>query len=377
MDKNLIVQAYLNGDDLPNNMSIDEFENNPELMFLAILISGDKKLYDFCSDTVKKDYTFVNMLIRKFSDDKEFVEQVGDYYLANYRQEEPDDKIRILLLLIRTLERKGNEIELIKYRVPLAAAYHTDMISIADVIEQEPDKFGLGFNIMEETYDHDTDILDYYANQMVTSVFPLNITRLEDTLHKCNYKTETVLNTSPITFIVNHVKNYDKALAAYIALHPDVFKELAKSFLAVKDNWLTYNDMILFLKVNGFIDYVEPNEEWEFEDIATLVYIAAKYNVKEYFFNYGENDVSELFERYDEYISFSYPNLKEKNIFEQIDALFTSFRDKKYLLESEKVFNTIWNTRTIPEAREVVTEYIDSYLSDSKEGQIITFPPKK
>ena len=376
MDKNLIVQAYLKGDDLPNNISIDEFENNPELMFLAILSSGDKRLYDLCSNNVKKDFFFVNMLIRKFSDDKEFVEQVGDYYLANYNKEELNERIKILLLLIKTLDRRDNNIELFKYRVPLSAIYQTDMVSIADVIEEEPDKFGLGFNIIEETYDHDKDILDYYANQMVTSVFPLNIARLEDRLHSHNFKPENIINTPPIAFIVSYVKNYDDALAAYIALHPESFEGLANSFLAVKQNWLPYNDELLSLKVNGFLDYMKPNEQWEPEDIIALVYITSKYNVKEEFLNYAESDVSELFDRCGEHMEFLHPELKDKTIYEQVDSLFTTKKKKKFLLEAEKTFKAIWKTNTINEAREVINEYMDSYLSESKEGQIIALPKK-
>ena len=57
-----IIFDYIVGNDL-DGYSIDELENDPNFMMDVIKITRDKRMYNLCSDDIKKNCTFVEFLI--------------------------------------------------------------------------------------------------------------------------------------------------------------------------------------------------------------------------------------------------------------------------------------------------------------------------
>ena len=366
MNKSKLVNAYLNGDDFPDNYTIEDFENDPELMFLAIFKSGDKRLYDFCSDDVKKDYRFVNMMIRKFASDEKFICSIGDFFLdahSDDKKEEPNDSIKICLLLLdklKTMEYK------LPYNIQLTSIYVTDLIAISGEVNRNPEFYGMGFNIFEDTYDYDKDILDYYSRKMVMDILPLNILKLERLMHSCNYKDQYIFETPPTTFLVNYVFNCDQALSDYISLNPNNFNDLANSIAEVQKNWLSYNNNLRKLKVECFYKILSESSKLgsiDFEQRVIWVYIANKYNLVDEFKSLNGIDGNIDFEIYEDGLKFYYPDCVGKNIYDQVNMIFESFEDKRYVINIEKIFNKIWNMKT----REEVELALDGYLEDEQE----------
>lgn len=79
------VKKYINGLDT-SPYKLEELEDNPAFMILAIGLSNDKYLYNLCSNSVKINKTFVKFLIYKYQDDIDFLVKVVDYYLNNSKE---------------------------------------------------------------------------------------------------------------------------------------------------------------------------------------------------------------------------------------------------------------------------------------------------
>ena len=60
-----LVEKYINGEDI-EDYSLDELENDKNFMMLVISQTTDRKMYNYCSESVKSDYEFVKYVILKF-----------------------------------------------------------------------------------------------------------------------------------------------------------------------------------------------------------------------------------------------------------------------------------------------------------------------
>ena len=72
-------------------------------------------------------------------------------------------------------------------------------------------------------------------------------------------------------------------------------------------------------------------------------------------------------------MKFYYPDCVGKNIYDQVNMIFESFEDKRYVINLEKIFNKIWNMKT----REEVELALDGYLEDEQEkGKVVNLNNK-
>jgi len=75
-----IINAYINGEDI-EDYTIEELENDSKFMKMVIAKTHDKKMYELCSEELKKDPNFIKYIIMFFNSDKEFICKVMDEFI--------------------------------------------------------------------------------------------------------------------------------------------------------------------------------------------------------------------------------------------------------------------------------------------------------
>ena len=143
-----LVYDYVNGNDI-DGYTLDELEDDYLFMIEVMKYSKDKKMYEMCSDNVKKNAEFVKFIIDYFKGDKSFVLRVSDYYLLNSNNEVLKNEILILL------SRISKDDEFSKYNVKAYAFYNLEMTELEILINElkheiDSSCLGLGFTLILE-----------------------------------------------------------------------------------------------------------------------------------------------------------------------------------------------------------------------------------
>ena len=60
-----LIMNYINGNDI-GDYDLNELEDDKLFMTKVIEFSNDEKMYNFCSDNLKKNYEFIKYIILKF-----------------------------------------------------------------------------------------------------------------------------------------------------------------------------------------------------------------------------------------------------------------------------------------------------------------------
>ena len=146
-----LVEKYINGEDI-EDYSLDELENDKNFMMLVISQTTDRKMYNYCSESVKSDYEFVKYVILKFKSDINFITQVADHFFDNKNLYEE----RLELSIIMSDLTKADPELLEKYAVMREGLYLLNQVKV-DIIKraiEDPkaaDKIGEGFFIVAVT----------------------------------------------------------------------------------------------------------------------------------------------------------------------------------------------------------------------------------
>lgn len=273
-----LVQNYLNGlDTTPYDVS--DLENSPEFMRYVMMISKDKKMYEFCSDEVKHDYGFVRGVISDFSYDFEFVKMVAENYLnsvrVNERESEESDIERInrirsmeINFFVSTLEEETN-----RFTIGAALAYSKEMEKVDLMVQYSKakfkDKIGLGFLLILEQYGSSKVIMDFFAKRMVNREFycsDIDGENLERFIHRRCRSFDEIKNKGINSFIINTISGMDIFLADYITANPNLIADLKKDVMGVGVCWDSYmrrlNDYRVRALTNEVFDYLSSSDDF-------------------------------------------------------------------------------------------------------------------
>ncbi len=273
-----LINDYINGEEIEN---VEELENDPEFMRKVIAVSGDCKLYNLCSDDVKKNYKFVKFLVTKFSYKVDFITQVADYYFEH--SEDEVDQTELVAILIDTIKDRDVNIH---YRTMGHAMYYYKRIEIAACLkdEDEPNKYGMGFVFIYDEFMESPIALDYYAKKMIDDIFEEHAIDFEKMLHD-NFEEPGDINKSGINnYLLNFISHYDDALSSYASTNIHVLNELNKVIKYIQKRWHSYNyqkemDMYdtLFDRVHEYIN--GEGKDMLLDETAAMYYVAKKLGV--------------------------------------------------------------------------------------------------
>ena len=165
---NKIINDYINGNDI-EEYSIEELEDDKKFMMLVINRTNDIRMYDLCSDNVKKDYEFVKYMILKYQNNTDFSCKVADYYFDNKDDEFSRTELAILMSEITKNKDKN---KYIKYQIILEANYKLMRVQIEMAKMETNDRYvadeiGMGFLLIFDCYNSSNRSINSYFNSYI------------------------------------------------------------------------------------------------------------------------------------------------------------------------------------------------------------------
>ncbi|MBQ3475387.1 MAG: hypothetical protein IJH20_04390 [Bacilli bacterium] len=347
MKKGIILDLKsINYNELNKN-NILSLENNPKL--LAKLISKDHNIYSLCSKEIKENYYFILELIELCKNDIDFIQKVGDEFLAidlsNYDETEKNnkriEKNAIIILLEKYTEFNGNYI---KYHTMASTYYYSASNKITELINsldnKSKERYGLGFGVHKNFFKNDI-VLEHAALMMIDKIFN-QLTNIERNLHNTYKSIDKVLSIGINNILINKIRSYDNYLADYILNHPSLVNKLNEKSDDIIDNWDEYNRQIKCSKDNSK-KIVEQVKEYSnnykkgfsiVSEIKFLIYFSKQYNIQENIYNYYKElnngidiDYFNFINNYDDVTLFIFDNIENIDVSDSFYTIFQIFED--------------------------------------------------
>jgi len=335
-----LVYNYVNARDINNTDAIDVkiLENDPAFMMEVIEYTNDKRIYNVCSNKVKKDLEFVKFFINRFSCDKKSIMIVADYYLRSIRNRADIGFIEVNILMAKYLPKSNflydpNFDKSIKYHVVPDFLYAKEIPEITASIEaelqdktieeREKAEFGLGFLFIIAKYWKSLVVLNFFAEKMLTTIFHENYNcSFEHLVHTQFNSIEELEENGIDDFFISYVNKYDERLSWYIIPHIHLLDDLKKDLEVIKSNWKIYDRRLNKKKSKTAHAYVDKHCKGQYQIIEE---VAKELGLEEVF--KLENDEIIKLEEIDE---LSYMNYKT-----QIQKLLRRLTQKPSLIPKD------------------------------------------
>ena len=330
-----LVNDYIDGKEIEN---IDDLEDDPIFMMQAINVSGDYKLYNLCSDNVKKDFDFVRFLIIKFRNNVDFIFNVANYYIETHDDFEKDELniTEIIAILINIPMDKEKSIYT---RMKGHSLYYHKRIQIESCKRNDEElskELGMGFLLIYEEFMERTIVLEFYAKKIIDGIFEEYGICLDQLLHDKFKEANDIDKYGVNNFLLSFINNYDSALAAYLSVNLYLLDDIKKDIKMIQKKWNSYVNLSILEKYNQLFDKVHEYVSSEGDDMiidetAAIYYIGKKLGIIEdihkYDLIYCNEDIEEILDEQDEEL-----------IKEMLDC---SFRDRVHLSNIKKIMKEV------------------------------------
>ena len=336
-----LLLDYINGEDIDVE-KVEELENNGEFMMDVINLTNDKKMYNLCGDSLKKDYEFIVFLVCKFKEDIKFIMKIADEFLNNNEMDLLDWRRVELNIILSKIIGNSNDEELMKYKIASNIIYSIALVEITIELKKDSDNekkayFGLGFNIIEGLFENSMISKKAYAKRLISDIFYGNEKYKFEPFIRSLVKNKEDINSQNVNnFILKTLDYYDANLSWFATCHIEILNNLKKELNRLYDNWdgllriENSNKVDIFEeKLIKYFDDNEPNTpvfSWnELED-----YIIKKFKLEDIF------ECNAIYESY--YCENDGKGLLEMKISD--DDL--NFLDRKFIMYAEELATTIF-----------------------------------
>ena len=305
-DNTKLIYDYINGEFIAEEV-LNELENNRGFMREVIKLTSDKRMYDFCSDDLKKDYSFGKFLIFKFNDDISFIDRVATNILsANINDRDRNE----LCIIMSNLTKGKNSNCFLKYSLMVTAIYNATRVDIEIFKSKENDdrlrgKYGMGFLFMHNNLSGSDITLNYYATNLVNDLFRENNIDLISLIHSRFSSFDKLENYGIKRYLIDDViRLYDSSLADYLSIHTDLVKDLYDVVSSMKDTYDDYNSIMEKKFYNNLIDKVYDYVSNNCESYSNIGF--------DYIFYVGmELGINDKLKKYSKYEEEDYNNIME------------------------------------------------------------------
>lgn len=334
---------YISGNDL-EGCSIDDLENDPDFMAEVIKATRDKRMYNLCSDDVKKNYDFVKSMIIIFKEDTEFILRIAENYLENVESNISTENVEKdeLIILMGNIYDETKDSDLLEYKVYSKAIYENMMSEItAYLILAEKEDIYSVFSFIESMYKGSKIVKDYFAKSLTrTLLFDNGKYTFEELVHFRFKKIKDLEKIKDTTFLVNYISDIDEYLGAYLQNNPELLIEFKESLAYVKKNWNSYLHRInkekidlLSMEINRYRE--ECFYSLMFDDKTLLKGIFYKLGLSDIYQNYF---LAYCYEFSDDFATESFEETTEKCKEDNRSILFDSdvFEDVENEIKCER-----------------------------------------
>lgn len=245
-----ILWDFINNKEIPQNIKDYNF------YIEAINITNDESLYYKCPQEVQNNYIFAIYLIKKFKDNKKFINDVAQNYLKS--TEETDYRYQELIFIMSDLINNPKDYYYYFYQIKKDMIYTSKRLSIEELLSKESSEdYGLGFIIVLQN-ENSKVLIDYFATKYIEEIF-YDIVRydLEDIIHM-TYKDRFDFVTYGIdNFIIEFIAVFDGYLAYYIKNNTNLIKDIHKYIKSLAKNWNKYIKINYGNKINELEEQIK------------------------------------------------------------------------------------------------------------------------
>lgn len=287
-----LVFDYISGIDFEEE-TLEKLENDQEFMTEVIRLTRDSKLYHYCSDSLKNNYSFIRFLIEQFKDNPNFVRRVSEAYLNGTNTEEiPSMELKIKLADLYDYTKDEAFME---YKLEANTIFCGKILEIGTFLAQEENQditedCGSGFVFVDLDYSGSKEIMDFFAKGFLNEfVFPQEI-GLETIAHSYFRTGAELEQFGETNFLLNYISQIDSYLGKYLEMNRELLEPYKKEVARIKNNWDTYMDTLNRNRVEVVYDemchYEEEHGILNFDCREHLVRIIKKLGLEETFRKY-------------------------------------------------------------------------------------------
>lgn len=287
-----LLNKYINGEFIEDSL-LEKLEDDSEFMKGAIFLSGDKQIYNLCSNNVKMNYELIVFLINKFSSDEKFICQIADYYLDN-----TEDKSRIFELAIIMSDILSTSELGIKYSSIVNNKYHSLKKLREKYLKKYPNsekQIGLGFAFVNNLYSSSSIAKKYCAKRFIEEL--LLTDGFEVYIHN-NFNSYDEFERNINNNIINYISYYDSALANYIKLDISILSSIKLSLQSIKNKWKNYNKRQEYRKYFILVDalslYMMLHDNGQMGEFLMIHYAALKMGILDKVIKFTKFDYNEV-----------------------------------------------------------------------------------
>ena len=275
---NKLINDYIMGEEIDN---VEELENDPYFMIKAIDKSGDYKLYNLCSDKVKKNYDLVRYLVLKYKNNIDFITKVADFYLDNSEDDfTRTELIAILISLPINDTSKSLYYHMIAYSL---YCYKRVQIEACKKEDSELDVIGMGFILVFEEFNDSEVTLDFFAKRMANGIFEEEGIDLEELIHEKYSDPDSINNYGINNCILDIIGCYDSMLKDYLTTHLYLINDLKDAISIIQKNWNRYVNKCEKEKYISLFDnvheYLINNEDIILDETSIIYHLGKKLGI--------------------------------------------------------------------------------------------------
>ena len=282
-----LVNDYIMGYAIEN---VDELENSKCFMMQAIEKSGDYKLYNLCSDKLKKNYSFVKYLILKFKDNTCFICNVADNYLKYVKDEFSQIELATIMISLTKNDRE----KYMRYQMFAHSLYYYKRLQIEACKRSFKDQefvqeLGMGFLLIFEEYNYSKRVLDFFAKKYIDGIFDENDIDLEYMLHEQFSNPSKLSKIGLNNYMLSFISYYDSMLASYLTTNIELMINLKNRIVKAINNWQKFEIKNERDKYNLMFDRVHEylsNCDSLIDETSYLYYVGGKLGIIDTIFYY-------------------------------------------------------------------------------------------
>ena len=333
-----LIKKYIKGEDI-KNYQIEELEDDKDFMIQVIKETNDKKIYNLCSEKVKKDYEMVKFMVLAYNNDLKFITDIADKYLKEVG--DSLERIELALIMLDLTLKKDNE-KATKYKMIVDTIFFSKRLEIEICKAKQNDddysrEVGMGFWYMFDLYNYSDIVIKFFAKKTIEAIFSEYDINLEQVLHSKFKKAEDIDLQGINNYMINFLGMYDQMLASYISTHIELLSDFFNKISNVIDNWKNYDEKDEKKRYNDMIEQVHEymeNTDSVMTETDILYYVAKQLGIDEKLAYYDwisneflvdimeDIDMKDLDYSNDDFVTFT---------------INTSITERKYYLDVKKI----------------------------------------
>lgn len=273
-----------------------ELENDPIFMQKVLFTSHDINMYNFCSDEVKHNYSFIKFLLDCFKNDLKFLFDV----VINFTNCEKINKIERFDVLVRydnLLDKaiKKEDDQELRYlslfiKLKLQVNYDCMMALIEQAKKSVEDNeelkehLGNGFLLVYDKYSGYKYIVDFFAKRMISDIICGSQSNSYEVVLKRFKSFGELIDYGYHNYIIDYISKYDGTLSNYVSSNIELLDKYNGDFEVLKLNWQRYSSRhervvyeFILERVSNYMEYDGANCSYDTTQV--LYYNARKLGI--------------------------------------------------------------------------------------------------